>query len=122
MDILLDGNGDMIITPEGDIVLKDSVAQEIKIRLKWFEGEWRWDRDEGLPYFDSLFIKNPDTDYFESRIREKIFDVEDITEVRDVSVEYDHKTRRADIRFTALTDTETIKEEVITDGGIRSYG
>ena len=120
MDILLTPEGDMYISSEGDIKLEDSVAQKIMIKLKWFESEWRWDKDEGMPYFDSLFIKNPDTDYFESKVREKIFEVDEVTEVRNVSVDFDRETRSAVIDFTALTDTETIKEEVRIYAGVRS--
>ena len=112
MDILLDRNGDLCISPEGDIILKESVAQKISIRLKWFENEWRWNEEEGLPYMEGLLVKNPDVDYFENLIREKIFDVEEVTEVREVTITYDRQNRNAVIRYIALTDYETIKEEV----------
>lgn len=112
MDILLTPNGDLYVSPEGDIKLENSVSQKIKIKLKWFEGEWRWNTEEGMPYFSELMVKNPDTDYFESVIREKIFEVDEVTDVREVTVTVDPKTRIAAIRFVALTDTETIKEEV----------
>ena len=46
MDILLKSNGDLYVSPEGDIALENSVAQKIKIKLKWFEGEWKWDQEE----------------------------------------------------------------------------
>lgn len=120
MDILLSSDGDLHLTEKGDISLVNSVAQKIKIRLKWWLGEWRWDEDEGLPYKDELLIKNPDTDSFEMAVREKIFEVDEVTEVKDVSVTYDRKTRVGKILFTALTDTETIREEVEIDGTIRS--
>ena len=120
MDILLSSDGDLFLTQRGDISLADSVAQKIKIRLKWWLGEWRWDEEEGLPYKDELLVKNPDTDSFEMLVREKIFEVEEVIEVKDVSITYDKKTRVGKILFTALTDTETIKEEVEIDGTIRS--
>lgn len=112
MDILLDNNGDLLITKSGDIILENSVAQKIRIRLLWFEGEWRWNIDEGMPYMTSLLVKNPDTDYFESIVREKIFEVDEIVDVKDVRIVYDTKTRNAVIHYVALTDYETIKEEV----------
>lgn len=112
LDILLDHEGDLCVSSNGDIKLGDSVAQKIRIRLLWFEGEWRWDEEEGMPYLDRLFIKNPDTDYFESVVRERIFDVDEVTEVKEVSVSYDRKSREAQIRYVALTDLETIREEV----------
>lgn len=112
MDILLDSNGDIFLSKAGDILLKDSVAQKIRIRLLWFEGEWRWDIDEGMPYMKSLLVKNPDTDYFESIVREKIFEVDEVVDVKDVRIVYDSKSREAIIHYVALTDFETIKEEV----------
>ena len=42
IDILLKSDGDLLVTEQGDIAIGDSVSQKIKIRLKWFEGEWRW--------------------------------------------------------------------------------
>ena len=78
----------------------------------WLEGEWKWDIEKGMPYRESLLIKNPDTDYFEGVIRQKIFEVDEITEVKDVAITYDNHTRKAVIRYIALTDYETIKEEV----------
>lgn len=118
MDILLDrATHDIAFTPGGDIRLGNSVAQKIKIRLLWFLDEWRWAEDgTGLPYFDELFIKNPDTDMFESLIREQIFDVDEVTDVPSVSVTYDAQTRTGVISFTAETDCETIQEEVTIDG------
>lgn len=112
MDILLDGNGDLLVTSQGNIALENSVAQKIRIRLLWFEGEWRWNTELGLPYFTNLLIKNPDTDYFESVVRETIFDVDEVTDVKNVQITYDSKTRDAVIKYVALTDYETIKEEV----------
>ena len=119
MDIMLDKKGDLDISPEGDIILGDSVAQKILIRLRWFEGEWRWDRERGLPYLDSLLVKNPDTDSFESAVREQIFQVEEVTGIKEVSAALDGRTRRANIRFIAVTDLETIKREVEMDALVR---
>ena len=112
MDILLDPSGDLFVGKNGDIALGESVAQKIKIRLKWFAAEWRWKRDEGLPYVESLLIKNPDTDYFEGVVREKIFEVDEVVDVGEVSVTFDAATRKAKIRYIASTDYETIREEV----------
>ena len=47
VDILLDSNGDLAFKGT-DIVLANSVRQKIKIRLKWFFQEWRWDDEAGV--------------------------------------------------------------------------
>lgn len=112
MDILLDADGDLHLSPKGDIALGNSVSQKIRIKLLWFEGEWRWNTDTGIPYLTDLLIKNPDTDYFESCIRERIFEVEEVTEVKEAAVVFDRKKRNAVIRYIAATDYEVIRDEV----------
>lgn len=111
MDIMLDGGGDLFVSGDGDIVLAESVAQKVRIRLRWLKGEWRWDVDEGLPYLDMLLVKNPDTDGFESEARAKIFEVEEVVDVRDVRIDVDPRTRRATMGYEAATDYETLKGE-----------
>ena len=119
MDILLDNDGDLYINNKGDIEIKNSVRQKIRTKLLWIENEWRWNPDEGLPYFD-LLDKNPDADEFESMIREKIFETEEVTEVGDVSIVYDARNREALIKYEAVTSSEIIREEVVINGKIRS--
>lgn len=111
MDILLNADGDLHISGSGDIAIGNSIVQKVRIKLLWFAGEWKWDKDEGMPYLDELLVKNPNTDYFESLIRQKIFEIDEITEVKDVSVSYDRKQRSARVRFVAMTDQETIMDE-----------
>lgn len=112
MDILLDKNGDLFVSPQGDIGLGNSVAQKIRIKLLWFVNEWKWDIEEGMPYREGLLVKNPDISYFEGIVRGTIFEVDEVTEVKDVEIVCDIKTRSATIKYTAITDYETIKEEV----------
>lgn len=109
MDIALDSTGDLYVSPQGDIALTDSLAQKIRIRLLWLAEEWRWDREEGLPYQEELFIKNPDTDIFARRIREAIFEVEGVTGIRNVLINVDPRTRKAQIEYVVLSEKETIK-------------
>ena len=113
MDILLDRYGDLFINPQkGDIELKNSVAQKIRIKLLWFEREWKWNREEGMPYFERILVSNPDVRYIEELVRKKIFEIDEVVKVDGISVTVDKKTRKAVIRYTAYTDFETIKEEV----------
>lgn len=112
MDILLDRSGDLAFKGT-DIILANSVIQKINIRLRWFFQEWRWDDEAGIPYFEYLFIKNPDVDQIKELIEEQIFNVDEVTEVNDVSIEINSLKRTAIIRYEAVTDEETFKEEVM---------
>lgn len=53
-DLLLDKDGDLYLTPNGDVSLTDSVRQAILIRLRWFLGEWKFNTSFGLPYFSQI--------------------------------------------------------------------
>lgn len=111
-DILLDRGGDILVSDTADITPKYSVRQDVKIRLQWFFEEWRFAPEYGLPYFDEVFIKNPNTDRIAQIIREEAAKVTDVTEVRDVRVSYNKETRNAAISFTIITEYGTFTEEV----------
>lgn len=111
MDIMLDNKGDLLFK-DNDIFLVDSVAQKIKIRLLWFEKEWRWNREQGLPYFEDILVKDYDVNHIESIIRQCIFEIEEVTEVKEVKLTVNHQARVATIKFVAICDLETIREEV----------
>jgi hypothetical protein len=115
MDILLDEKGDLYFK-ETDIVLANSVRQKIKIRLKWFFQEWRWDDEAGLDYFGYIFVKNPNLEQAKELIEEQIFNVDEVTEVNNVSIEIDSLSRKAAITYEAVTDEETFRDEVIIYG------
>ena len=120
-DILLDEDGDLIIGERGDIILANSVRQKIRIRILWFAGEWQWDKDIGLPWRENILgQKKPDIDDFESKLRESIFDVNEVVNVGDVEVTVNSGSRSAVINYVAYTDLETIREEVKIDGTIWS--
>ena len=70
----------------------------------------RWDDEAGIPYFEYMFIKNPDLDQIKEIIEEQIFNVDEVTEVNDVSIEIDNKSRGAAITYEVATDEETIRQ------------
>lgn len=112
VDILLDSGGDILVNAAADITPQYSIRQDVKIRLQWFFEEWRFAPEYGVPYFDEVFIKNPNTDRIAQIIREEAAKVTDVTEVRDVRVGYDKATRDAAITFTLITEYGTFTEEV----------
>ena len=119
MDIVLIA-GDIFIDEKGDIILADSIAQKVRIKLLWFFEEWKWKKEEGIDYLNLVYIKNPNLNDIESAIREKIFEVNEITDVKDVSVHFDLSKRKIKISYIAMTDEETIREEVDINGRIWS--
>lgn len=111
-DLLLTDDEDLYLSASGDVEFTDSVIQAIKIRLKWFEGEWRINPDYGMPYYDDVFVKNPSVALLESRIRKEILTVDEVVSVDSVSVGIDSETRKATVKFTATTTDGTKSGEV----------
>lgn len=114
-DVLLNYGGDLYLSRNGDIEFTDSVSQAIRIRLLWFLGEWRINKTFGMPYYDEVYIKNPSLTLLEDRIRREILTVDEVVSVESVNVAVDANERKATVRFVALTDKETIQEEVMLD-------
>jgi hypothetical protein len=111
-DILLDRDGDIFVGETADISIKHSIRQEVKIFLRWFFAEWRFNPDVGIPYFEEVFVKNPNTQMIARIVRSEAMKADGAKEVRDVAVTIDHKTRAATIKFTLITDYGTFREEV----------
>lgn len=58
----------------------------------------------------NIFCENPDIDQIKELVEEQIFNVDEITEVNDVSIEIDSLKRSAVIRYEAVTDEKHIRK------------
>ena len=112
IDLKCTTNGDLELTEDGDILATDSVQQAVKIRLSWFFDEWRLGPELGFPYFEYVFIKNPNETKIKSLIRDTVMSVDEVTDVTDISFELDTRTRIATISVEFTADEETFREEV----------
>ena len=115
-DILLNTDGDLAITPTGDISLTDSVRQAVLVRLRWIYGEWRLGPDLGFPWFEEVLVKNPNTVKIRSLIRDEILKVEGVEDAKVTNVKYDPAKRAATFYFTCAINGETYNEEVTLYG------
>lgn len=112
IDLKLDAEGDLELSAAGDITTTDSIVQAVRIRLLWFFQEWRLGPDMGFPYFEHLFVKNPNEAKLRHLIRETVMSVEGVTDVLEISFSIDRKTRQAVITVIFTTDEDTFREEV----------
>lgn len=119
MDIELK-NGDLHISQSGDITITDSIKQKIQVKILWILGEWKWNKEEGIDYFNYVLTKNPDIEIIEGILREKIFEIEDIVDILDIEINIDAKRRSGKVSYVVSTDEETIRGEVAINGKLRS--
>ena len=110
--ILLDRDGDIAITESADIKVNYSIRQQVKILLLWFFEEWRFAPELGMPYFEEVFVKNPNTALIARIVRSEVLKADGVTEVRRVNVTADGKTRNAAIDFAFLTSEGEYREEL----------
>lgn len=119
-DIKLDLNGDIRVSPKGDISLTDSVRQAILVRLRWIYNEWRLNPEFGFPWFEEVFVKNPNTLKIRSLIQKEIKTVEEVQDANVIKVVYDKAKREASFIYRATVDGETFEEEVKLYNELRS--
>jgi len=93
--------GDLSII-DNDLVLvntSEQMVQNLKIRLRFFLGEWFLDTTQGLPLYESILVKNPNLPDIDNIIKAEIIDTEDITEILEYNSDYDKVARTYTISF-----------------------
>ena len=120
IDIMLNKDCDLDISPLGDITVVDSVRQAVMIRLKWIAGEWRLGPDFGFPWFEEVFVRNPNIPKIQSLIRSEILKVEGVTAVQITKTTFDKAKRSLLVRYELAVGEETYEEEVELYAGIWS--
>lgn len=103
--------GDIAIENDDLVIIDgvDDIAQHIKIRLRFFRGEWTLDLRVGIPYFERILVKNPDLVAIRAIFREAILETPGIVALLDFDLAVDSGKRTLTVRFTASTDiSETL--------------
>ena len=113
LDILLSSNGDLKLTPDGDIELTNSVRQAILIRLRWFLNERRFNPDAGLPYLEEILVKNPNIVRCIDLFRSAILSVDEVKNVENMTLDVSPSSRSGVLRFRAITESDVFNEEVL---------
>lgn len=96
-DLLLAGDGALIEGPQ-------RITQQIKCTLLTLYGEWFLDTSFGVPYLESIMVKNPNRSEIEAILKDRIIDVPDVTGVRQMAIQIDREMRTLSVEFVATTD------------------
>lgn len=104
-DYRMDDNGDLDISNDTlhAVTGREAIAQEVRIALRFFLGEWFLDLDEGVPYFTDVFGKRKDVGLVRDLFRRRILSVPGVLNVPQLSLEFTPSERRAVLSFTAAT-------------------
>lgn len=114
IDLKLDSRHDLLFKNNKFLLVNgvNQKAQQIKVVLLTFLGEWFLDTTMGLPYFDEILAKNPDSSRIHAIFRKKIMAVVGVIAVEALSLEFQRKERVLNVRFSAKTQEGVVKDEV----------
>ena len=116
-DLELDPDTHDLVLASGDLdLVADGAAirQEIDNRLRFFLGEWFLDITQGVPYLQTILVKNPDLSAIRTVLRDEILKSAGITSLKSLDLEYDSTLRTLLVTWEALTDVgELIESEVV---------
>lgn len=85
-----------------------AVAQRIKVRFRWFLGEWFLDQAQGVPYFEDILVKNPDPILISFIFRQVLLSTPGVKSVQSFSATLDAGLRHLTADFQATLDDDTI--------------
>lgn len=96
-------NGDLFLCSDERVV-----SQLVEARLRLFLGEWFLDLREGIPYFEQVFIKNPDMTVVRSLLSKVVTDTPGVKDLLEASFTFDREERILyyDIRILSDLDAE----------------
>lgn len=102
----LDLTGDTLSLVDGI----DAIRQHLAIRLQMFLGEWFLDTRVGIPYFESILVKDPDLIAVRSIYRQAILGAPGVISLGQFELLFDTPTRKLTLNFEAVTDSgETLE-------------
>ena len=106
-------NGDLVVVEQ-----LEAVRQRLEIRLDIQKGEWFMDLRDGLPWRESVFVRNPDIGAITALFTERILSTPDVLfnglsypsviRLDSFSISYDNVTGDLRIDFRAITPFGTI--------------
>ena len=112
LDILTTKAGDIVVSDLGDISLTYSVRQTVRVHLRWFFGEWRLGPQLGFPWFEEIFVKNPNIEKIKTLIRDEILSIDEVDDVDVTSVIYDPAGRNFTCRYECYVGEDVFREEL----------
>lgn len=120
VDIALHANDHDILIKDGDFLLIDNaerVAQQIKVKLLTFLGEWFLDTTWGVPYLEYILVKQPNQDLIKQILSEQILSVDDVKSLNALELDYQVKVRTLIINYEVSTEYGLItRKEVLGYG------
>lgn len=105
-ELKLDASNDLALTDFNFVIIdgEENVAQRVKTNLQVFLGEWFLDTTRGVPYYQTILLKNPDSLLVEFELKKTITDTDSIARLKEFTMDFNNSLRELTVTFTAQTD------------------
>jgi hypothetical protein len=120
MDLRLDpSTNDLALTAGSPTLVSGAgaIAQQLRIRMKFFLGEWFLDTRLGIPYFQKILGKKRRKNLIDSIFRKAISTTPGVKTIDSFEQTFDGATRTLLLSFTVTTQADEViifnKEEFI---------
>jgi len=109
-DLILDVDLHDLALSSGDLFMDADVAQAVKIRMLFIGGEWFLNRNQGVPYFEQVFVKNPNLGHVAAIFRKTILDTPGVRGLTSFEFAFDGTSRVLTLTWAADTDEGEISD------------
>jgi hypothetical protein len=95
----------------GDLVIVDhsqAVGQNLRQALSLFFGEWFLDTSAGVPYYQSILLKNPDPASIDGVLKNAILSVKGVDELLSFDLMYESTTRELRVEYSVRVSDEVL--------------
>lgn len=97
--------GDIELSPTGSFFLREDLAEQVdqrlRVRFRFFKGEWFLNLDAGMPYFQFILVKGQSEQVLRSIFTQAIQGVGGVEEVLEVTPVVDRRYRTLTVTFRA---------------------
>lgn len=92
-------NGDLVLTGDG----ATAILQDVLTALRMFYGEWFLNLAEGVDYYGTILVKNPDQGKINAAFIAEIRNVPGVTSINTYSFKTAFTSRKLSIKFSLQT-------------------
>lgn len=100
--------GDLELTNGGrDLALiagGDKIIQSITTRAQIFRGSWRYDRNEGVPYFQDILASGASVELVRRRFHDLILGTDGVTAITKLTIRFDYAAATVYVDFACVAD------------------
>lgn len=114
-DIKLDGTTGDLVFKDDDLVLVadlDAIAQDLRLRIGFVQGEWFLDEELGVPYWTEILVKDPNLVAVQEIFRRTLLETEGVLAVEELTLNYNASARTLGVTFRVTTDLGELSETI----------